>query len=146
LFLHKREATSVNVSLAHQFHFIILAVPNGKNGGTGLSCSFEKFGTSLGTFVNDTTVLCMSPHFSGTPDDYYMEQVPVAVAMNGQDFDEIESQATVMFVGTGSNNAIWHFLIGALLISLLILAIAVVFLAYQDYLASKSNSGKGLLP
>jgi hypothetical protein len=75
-----------------------------------------------------------------------MEQVIVAVAMNGQDFNEIESQATVMFVGTGSNNAFWHFLIGALLISLLILAIAVVFLAYQDYLASKNNSKKGLLP
>ena len=105
-------------------------MPNGKNGGTGLSCSFEKFGTSLGTFVNDTTVLCMSPHFEGSPEDYEREQVTVAVAMNGQDFNEIESQATIIFVGTGENGGFWHFLIGAMLITLFLVALAVVFLAY----------------
>ena len=72
----------------------------------------------------------MSPLFDGTPSDYHREEVTVAVAINGQDFNEIESRAQVVFVGTGSNNMFWHLIAGALLISLLILAIAVVFLAY----------------
>lgn len=47
----------------------------------------------------------------------------VAIAMNGQDFLEDSSNARVTFIGTGSSNAIFHFVISALLIALLIVAI-----------------------
>ena len=72
----------------------------------------------------------MSPHFEGTSDDYAREEVLVAVAMNGQDFNEIESTATIAFIGTGSDGTFLHFLVLLLLLTLLCVALAVVFLAY----------------
>lgn len=68
-------------------------------------------------------MLCLSPHISGTSDDYSSETVTVAIAMNGQDFMESTSNAEVTFVGTGSSNGFFHFVIGALLIALLLLAL-----------------------
>ena len=78
----------------------------------------------MGMYVNETTVLCMTPHFAGTSDDYYRDTVVVGVALNGQDFGENLSHAEVTFVGTGSNTAFWQFVIAALLIALLLLACA----------------------
>merc|ERR1719223_2463421 len=37
-------------------------LPSGKNGDvTGILCNFEDFGTSMGMYVNETTVLCVTP-------------------------------------------------------------------------------------
>jgi len=102
----------------------IQPVPNLQEGSGGVSCSFEQFGVSMGMYVNETTVLCMTPHFAGTSDDYYRDTVLVGVALNGQDFGENLSHAEVTFVGTGSNTAFWQFVIAALLIALLLLACA----------------------
>ena len=68
-------------------------------------------------------MLCLSPHLPGTSDDYVTKTVTVAIAMNGQDFLEDSSNAEVTFIGTGSSNAIFHFVISSLLIALLIVAI-----------------------
>lgn len=103
--------------------YFYLAVPNLEGSG-GVSCSFEQFGVSMGMYVNETTVLCMTPHFAGTSDDYYRDTVVVGVALNGQDFGELLSHAEVTFVGSGSNTAFWQFVIAALLIALLLLACA----------------------
>ena len=76
----------------------------------------------MGMYVNETTIMCVSPRIPGTSDDYYRETVQVAVAMNGQDFNEMQSDAEVTFIGTGSNMKLWHLIIGICLLGLLILA------------------------
>jgi hypothetical protein len=77
----------------------------------------------MGMYLNQTTMLCLSPHISGTSDDYSSETVTVAIAMNGQDFMEETSNARVTFVGTGTSTGFFHFLVAALLIALLLLAL-----------------------
>lgn len=89
----------------------------------GVSCSFGNFGTSMGMYLNQTTLLCLSPHISGTSDDYSSETVTVAIALNGQDFMEDTSNAQVTFIGTGTDASFFYFVVGALLIALLILAL-----------------------
>lgn len=108
-----------------------------------MSCSFGELGTSMGMWVNSTTVLCMSPHFQGTSDDYYRVTVPVGVALNGQDFNEATSNAEVTFVGTGADTTFLFFIIGALLLALLLLALGVLVMACLD--SRRSLTGKPLL-
>jgi len=81
---------SSNVSFFYYFNS--LAVPTGKIGSSdyhstgGVTCSFGGFGTSMGMYINQTSMLCLTPHISGTSDDYTSETVILAIAMNGQDF------------------------------------------------------------
>lgn len=69
--------------------------------------------------------MCITPSVPDDPESIYRETVTVAVAMNGQDFNEDYSSATFTFIGTGSNLAIWHFILGTLLIGLLVIACVV---------------------
>lgn len=73
--------------------------------------------------------MCVSPKISGHPDDYYREDVIVRIAINGQDFQQVESEAVVTFVGTGSAKGFIHFIIAAILIALLIIALAFLIIA-----------------
>ena len=99
-------------------------MPTGKNGDvTGILCNFEDFGTSMGMYINETTVMCVTPHIQGRPEDYGRVSVQVTVAMNGQDFNDIQSDAYVTFVGTGSDSNILKILFFCLLLALLILAL-----------------------
>lgn len=107
--------------VAAEGSYFLQPVPTGTSGGTGLTCSFDYLGKSLGMFVNETTVLCMPPNFAGTAADYYREEVIVTVSMNGQDYHEELSSASIAFVGTGTNPTIWHFLIGSGLLALLLI-------------------------
>ena len=77
----------------------------------------------MGMYVNETTLLCVTPHIKGHPEDYYRETVQVTVAMNGQDFNEVQSDAYVTFIGQGSDSKLLYFIIAALLIALLIIAL-----------------------
>jgi hypothetical protein len=64
--------------------FSLLALPSGKSGDvTGILCNFDDFGTSMGMYINETTVMCITPHIQGRPEDYARETVQVTVAMNG---------------------------------------------------------------
>ena len=76
----------------------------------------------MGMYVNETFAMCVTPHLSGRPEDYYRETVNVAVAMNGQDFTDVESDAFVTFVGTGSDRGLLIFLLAILLLALLIIS------------------------
>ena len=101
-----------------------LALPSGRSGDvTGILCNFEDFGTSMGMYINETAVMCITPHIQGRPEDYSRETVQVTVAMNGQDFNEIDSDAYVTFVGTGSDSNLLKILILVLLLALLIVSI-----------------------
>lgn len=38
-------------------------LPSGKSGDvTGIMCGFEDFGESMGMYINETTVMCVTPH------------------------------------------------------------------------------------
>ena len=70
-------------------------------------------------------VKCVTPAVEDDPDSIFRETVRLTVAMNGQDHDEETSQADFTFVGTGTYLVFWPFIIGALLIGLLIVALVV---------------------
>ena len=82
---------STNVSkINYTFSIAIATGTLGKpdyQGPSGVKCIFGKFGSSLGMFINSTTVLCLSPTISDRPEDFATESVFVGVAMNGQDFE-----------------------------------------------------------
>jgi hypothetical protein len=82
--------------------------------------------------------MCITPSVPDDPESIYRETVTVTVAMNGQDFNEDYSSATFTFVGTGSNLAIWHFILGTLLIGLLVIACVVCMTSVQP-IAAISN-------
>jgi len=60
-------------------------VPTGKSSKDqfGILCNFEEFGHSMGVYINETALLCVSPRVPGDPEDYHRETVLVTVAMNG---------------------------------------------------------------
>jgi len=111
--------------LSYHYLYSILAVPSGPdNVIEPIKCNFEEFGNSMGLYINSTFVMCVSPRISGHPDDYYREEVLVRVAINGQDFQEVGSEAVVTFVGTGQAKGFVHFIIATILIALLIIVLA----------------------
>lgn len=107
-------------------------LPSGKNGDvTGILCNFDDFGTSMGMYINETTVMCVTPHIQGHPEDYARETVQVTVAMNGQDFNEMDSDAYVTFVGTGSDSSLLKILLFCILLALLIIAIYFACISFK---------------
>lgn len=100
---------------------------------SAILCNFEEFGNSMGMYVNETTLLCVTPN-TGDPEDYGTNTVKVSVAMNGQDFNQEDSEAEVTFVGTGSNTNILKILFWIILLSLLGVAIAYFGMALMNYL------------
>ena len=87
-------------------------------------------------YINETTLLCVSPRIPGDSDDYGTEKVKLSVAMNGQDFNEIESEAYVTFIGTGSNLGLFKFLLTAILLGLLFVALGYAGMALWTYFKS----------
>ena len=59
-----RKIPSSNVSKLDQFlnPNIYIALPSRTGDLTGLLCNFEEFGTSMGMYINETTVMCVTPH------------------------------------------------------------------------------------
>ena len=104
-------------------------------------CGWEQFGTSMGMYINETHAMCVTPHISGRPEDYYRESVNVVVAMNGQDFVDVESDAYVTFIGTGSDRGILLFLLIILLLALLILACVVCCFSLIQYKSVDDRKG-----
>ncbi len=94
-------------------------------GQYGIECKFGSFGIGMGTYVNKTTIKCVTPSVQDDPDSIWRETVRITVALNGQDFDEESSDVDFTFVGTGSTLVFWPYVIGTLLIGLLIVALVV---------------------
>ncbi len=68
-------------------------------------------------------IKCITPVVEDEPDSIYREIVKLTVAMNGVDHEEQTSELEFTFVGTGSYLGFWPFLLGALLVGLLIVAL-----------------------
>lgn len=135
--MHRLINPSTNVSKKNYTFFVALATGTlGKpdyQGPGGVKCVFGKFGSSLGMYINSTTVLCLSPTISDRPEDFATETVFVGIAMNGQDFETETSSAQVTFIGTGDSSALWHFLASLLLFSLMILGLVMLCIGLYNY-------------
>lgn len=120
--------------------------PLSVGGVGGIMCRFGRFGETQGIFINETLVKCVTPAVEDDPDSIFRETIRLTVAMNGQDHDEESSQADFTFVGTGTYLVFWPFIIGALLIGLMIVALVVCCaalfqkLSMQDYLAADPHT------
>jgi hypothetical protein len=89
----------------------------------GITCQFGRFGETQAVYVNATTIKCISPAIEEDPDSIYRETVKITVAMNGVDHEADSSELEFTFIGTGTYLVFWPFLVGALLIGLLIVAL-----------------------
>jgi hypothetical protein len=67
----------------------------------------------------------VTPAVEDEPDSIYREVVKLTIAMNGVDHEDSTSQVEFTFVGTGTYLVFWPFIIGALLIGLLVVALVV---------------------
>lgn len=68
-------------------------------------------------------IKCVTPAIEDDPDSIYREIIKLTIAMNGVDHDEASSNIEFTFIGTGTYLVFWPFIIGALLIGLLIVAL-----------------------
>eukprot|EP00831_Metopus_contortus_P041522 TRINITY_DN3258_c0_g1_i3.p1 TRINITY_DN3258_c0_g1~~TRINITY_DN3258_c0_g1_i3.p1 ORF type:complete len:283 (-),score=26.69 TRINITY_DN3258_c0_g1_i3:303-1151(-) len=53
---------------------------------TGIRCSFGRFGTTPGVYLNETTIRCVTPVVRDPPSTIREETVHLKVALNGKDF------------------------------------------------------------
>ena len=65
-----------------------------------IKCKFGRFGETTGLFINATTVKCTTPPTDEPADEIYKEVVVFSLAMNGQDFQEDDSEIEFTFIGT----------------------------------------------
>lgn len=56
-----------------------------------IKCKFGRFGSTSATYINKTTILCLTPAISEDPAEISTETVTLSVAMNGVDFNEDDS-------------------------------------------------------
>jgi hypothetical protein len=91
----------------------------------GIMCQFGRFGETQAIYINETVLKCVTPAVDDDPDSIYRETVKLTISMNGQDYEEEASSIDFTFVGTGTYLVFWPFIIGALLIGLLVVALVV---------------------
>lgn len=91
----------------------------------GIRCKFGRFGTSPATYVNKTTMLCLTPNIKENYSSISTESVDVTVAMNGVDFTD-DSEVSITFIGSGESTDTWIIIMGITIFSLLIAAIIVM--------------------
>lgn len=118
----------------------------------GITCQFGRFGETQAIFINETVIKCVTPAVEDDPESIYRETIKLTVAMNGVDHEEETSQVEFTFIGTGTYLVFWPFIIGALLIGLLIVALivccATLFqkMSLEDYLAGNRHVGSESKP
>lgn len=115
----------IYLSVTLYLFYLPIAIPTGKGtqGQYGIQCKFGRFGVGQGSYVNKTTLKCLTPSVSDDPDSIWRETVKITVALNGQDFDEDNSDVEFTFVGTGSTLVFWPYIVSTLLIGLLLVGI-----------------------
>jgi len=104
-----------------------------------LKCKFGRFGSAAATYINRTTILCLSPNIQEDPSDIYQETVVVTVAMNGVDFNDENSELEFMFRGTGGRISTWVIVMGTLIFGLLIVSVLIFFSALQEFMSWRAK-------
>jgi hypothetical protein len=102
----------------------------------GLKCKFGRFGTAPAQFLNETTILCLTPNIQDDPADISAEIAEVTVAMNGVDFNDDQQELTVIFIGTGAAVGVWVLILGTFIFALLIIAFIFFLFGLQYMLAA----------
>ena len=124
------------------FLFIAAPPPTGEQFEQyGIKCKFGRFGSASATYINRTTILCLTPNTREAPSEVTTETVEVTVAMNGVDYNE-DSQVTIVFVGTGQGMSIMVVIMGTLIFALLILSILVFLFGMQTFFAAKNTKNE----
>jgi len=103
-----------------------------------IKCKFGRFGTTSATYINRTTILCLTPNIQDDPADISEETVQVTVAMNGIDFNDEYSEVEYAFVGTGGNISVWIIIMATFIFGLLIVSI-LIFLGGLQELMRQAN-------
>ena len=104
-----------------------------------MKCKFGRFGSAPATYINRTTILCLSPNIQEDPSDIYQETVVVTVAMNGVDFNDENSEIEFLFTGTGGRISTWVIVMGTLIFGLLIVSVLIFFSALQEFMSWRAK-------
>ena len=107
------------------FHLAIPSPSGELNEQYGLKCKFGRFGTTQATYINKTTLLCLTPNIQEDPSYISTENVQVSVAMNGIDFNDEQTPLNFQFIGTGGSISTWVIIMGTIIFGLLIVSILV---------------------
>ena len=102
-----------------------------------MKCKFGRFGTSPATYINSTTILCLTPNIQEDPSSIGEENVLVSVSMNGVDFNDDQTQISFTFVGKGGNISLWVIVMMTFVLSLLIISIWFFISGLQQYWNNK---------
>lgn len=104
-----------------------------------MKCKFGRFGTTPATYVNKTAIICLTPNINTAPQNFKTETVDLTVAMNGVDFNDDYSDATMTFIGTGTGMNAWIMVMGVTTLVLLLLAVCVFLFGYKTFRAAKET-------
>lgn len=104
----------------------------------GIKCKFGRFGSSVATYINSTTILCLTPSIQIDPSDISLENVVVTVAMNGIDFNDGSSEISFTFIGTGSTISTWVIIMGTLIFGLLIISVLVLVTGMKEFMKMRN--------
>ena len=138
-----KKPASNNVSIDIFLITQIIAIPAAghnsiENEQFGLKCKFGRFGPSSATYINKTTILCLTPNIQDDPSDISEEEVTITVALNGIDYNDDYSQVTFTFIGTGGSVSTWVIIMGTLIFGVLILAIIVFLGGLQELIKARN--------
>jgi len=133
---------SPNVSIISVFTIIYIAIPAAGHNTIdseqfGMKCKFGRFGPSIATYINKTTILCLTPNIQEDPSDISEETVEVTVALNGIDFNDDYSSVEFVFVGTGGSISTWVIIMGTLIFGLLIVSVLIFLGGLQEWIKVK---------
>lgn len=105
----------------------------------GMKCKFGRFGPSTATYINKTTILCLTPNIQEDPSDISSETVTISVALNGIDFNDEYTKCEFTFIGTGANLSIMVMIMGTLVFAMLIVAVFIFLQGIKEYMLSRSE-------
>jgi hypothetical protein len=131
-----------NFKLISKKSIYYLAIPSDESIDSdqyGLRCKFGRFGTAAATYVNRTTILCLTPSILDDPADISEEIVPVTVAMNGVDYTAESSSVQFQFNGTGGRISTWVVILGTLIFGLLVISILIFCSALNEFMSQKAK-------
>ena len=104
-----------------------------------IKCKFGRFGSTSATYINKTTILCLTPSISEDPAEISTETVTLSVAMNGVDFNEDDSPLSFTFQGTGGAISTWVVIMGTIIFGLLLVAIFIFLSGIQELMRSRAQ-------
>jgi len=76
----------------HDNSFLDEEAPMLTGGYGSIKCSFGRFGETIAIYQNSTAIKCVTPSVPDSPEDIFQETITFAIAPNGVDFNEQDSE------------------------------------------------------